>query len=239
MQNSVILAILLIFILLFGCTATTQNPKEKLMPKEQLFDNISSANITNQSQSYIKTEENGNVTKVTIESFSNAGKNVFPLQKYPKQFERVGLYSEDFIRLNKSQIKTLAEGEEIWLTPGIRRDGKGVLSNAIYSRYLNADCSDKNITILGKTYDITKLNQNAAFEKDDKWKVIYEYKDYTNTCKTKIIIAMNGYFEGLEEGEQISLFRNDNTVLLSFKDLNSTELPKVGIIYTNKFYLFS
>ncbi|MBI5046418.1 hypothetical protein HZC07_01670 [Candidatus Micrarchaeota archaeon] len=225
--------LLAVFVLLFGCMG---NNTPDLTTGINTNISINSSNSQNLSdinpQDYLKLSENGNVETAALLSINQNGKVVFPFASdYAGQFDSLGLYSDYFIHLNRSQFKLLNENESIWITPGVTENG-GLLFNAIYSTTVYS-CTNKmygstppNITILGKQYPYSLVYQNgSSFEKDDKWKVRFEQG--TN-CTGRLIIYLDGYFDKLTSKDQISLFRNDNTVLVQFVDLDTQ--PKMKVI---------
>ncbi len=90
-----------------------------------------------------------------------------------------------------------------------------------------------SILILGKQYALGDpfLVNGSSFGLDDKWRVQiliepirpakvseeqYWISSYMYKCPRQIIIYMDGYFSDIKDGEQIPLFRNDNTILFKF-----------------------
>jgi hypothetical protein len=210
------LALIIVFgILLLGCLAS-----EEAKPLPEVEKPTPVKNVT--AKELIKTSSQGAVTTIEI---SSVNKTKFPLQLYDKEFESVGITSDSFIQLNRSHIPFLNESETVWLTPMIK-DGKGVLFNAVYSRKMGK-CNASSVEVLGKQYNMSSLGNNTKFGSDDKWKVLL---DYQGTCLKRAIVYLDGYFYGLKEGDQISLFRNDNTILLEFRDLGSG--PKLELVAT-------
>ncbi len=190
---------------LFGCTKTAE--KSLIDNQMALNQTIEANNLS--ADNLITVTGDENIAKIEIKS-SNLQ---FPLKKYEKQFVNVGLHSEAFIKLDKSHIAFLDDNEAIWLTPMIRNNS-GVLFNAIYSKDVDS-CKSAYISILGKSYNLGSLKNASSFRGDDKWKILFDYNG--TYCIKRLIIYMDGYFYNLKEGEQINLFRNDNTMVLSFQ----------------------
>lgn len=199
---------------LFGCTKTAE--KSLIDNQMALNQTIEANNLS--ADNLITVTGDENIAKIEIKS-SNLQ---FPLKKYEKQFVNVGLHSEAFIKLDKSHIAFLDDNEAIWLTPMIRNNS-GVLFNAIYSQDVDS-CKSAHVNILGKDYNLGALKNASSFRGDDKWKILFDYNG--TYCIKRVIIYMDGYFYNLKDGEQINLFRNDNTLVLSFE--LETE-PKIRI----------
>lgn len=189
----------------------------------------------------IYVQQDGPVSTIGIEAQRVNDSWRFPLGNYPDEFRGVSLYNERFIQLNKTQIPFLEEGESVWLTPAIQ-NGSGVLVNALYSKKFQA-CHSSNLSILGKSYARDELIPNADlpyFRNDDRWQVRFEQRQIkTNVtplsydmdfCDDRLVIFLNGYFDNIKEGEEIHLFRNDNTLLLKFVNLGTK--PRVEVIAT-------
>jgi hypothetical protein len=214
-------------LLLFGCAAPPEAPLEEpageiaAPPPEAPPEEPPEAPA---EEPMVVTGDEG-LTVIKISAAESDGGWRFPLELYDGEFESVGLYSDSFIQLNKSHILFLDEGEAVWLTPTID-DGKGVLFNAIHSNEIEG-CDASTVTILGKSYDLAALKSCSNFENDDRWKVALDEED---GCLKRVVIHMEGYFYDVESDEQISIFRNDNTLLIQFKDLESK--PKVRLIAT-------
>lgn len=166
-----------------------------------------------------------NISVVTVRSTNKSGKWLFPAQDYDDEFLFAGLHSDSFMMLNHTQIRWLDDNEAIWLTL-MRWNGSGVLFNAVYSNRI-ATCNASGISILGKEYPLSQLKNGSSFLNDDKWKVAVESE---NGCAKRVIIYLDGYFDGLKESDQIPLFRNDNTILLQFGNLASE--PEATVIGT-------
>ncbi len=215
MRNAIILGILG-FLLLFGCAAPPEIP-----PTEPVVEEEPTAPPPGVSVEPIQVSGDESLQVIKINMVNGA----FPLQLYDEEFESVGIYSDSFIQLNNSHIMFLGEGEAIWLTPMVE-EGKGVLFNAIYSNTVSA-CNVSRLTILEKDYDVSALKNGSSFENDDKWKVALEKE---NGCLKRAIIYMDGYFYDLEDNDQISLFRNDNTLLFQFTGLESQ--PQIHLVAT-------
>ena len=230
MRYTLILSILGL-LLLFGCAAPPEAPPEE--PTDEMVAPPPEAppELPPEEPPELPPEEpievsgDENLTMITIRAVRTNGEWQFPSETYDKEFERVGLYSDSFIQLNKSHISFLDEGEAVWLTPMID-DGKGVLFNAIHSKEIEG-CNASTISVLGKSYAVSALKNGSGFENDDKWKVALDIQD---DCLERVVIYMDGYFHGLENDDQVSLFRNDNTLLLQFADLESQ--PQVHLIAT-------
>lgn len=225
-----ILLVGILTILLFGCLTT-----EKIdTSKENLAKELE--NVTN-IQKQIEVGGDENLSIIKIKSVKVGDKWQFPLSNYEDEFVNVSLYSDSFIKLNKSHIKWLDESESIWLTPLIRKDNQTVLFNAIYSNDISG-CNKSKVRILGKTYDIEELKSDSSFQDDDKWKIRIEVNGTSNSytsayisfCPTRIVIYLDGYFSDLKKDDQIPLFRNDNTIL--FKLENLTNEPTMVVIAT-------
>lgn len=173
----------------------------------------------------------GNANHSYIEIYASKvnGKWQFPLKRYERQFVDVNLHNERFIELGEEVYTSawrpwlLDENEAIWLTPMIQNNS-GELINAIYSKEISS-CNPSEIKILGKTYKMEELKHDSSFNNDDKWKILL---DKEGSCLQRLIINMNGYFYNIKEGEQIRLFRNDNTIVLSFNELKGE--PNIKII---------
>lgn len=219
MRNLMIGALALV--LLFGCIdlgGTTEEGKTEL-GKEL------NQTVVVPDTGLISVSGSENLSVVTIRAAKTNGRWQFPLQDYPDEFLAAGLYSDTFIRLNRSHMAWLYPGEDIWLTPMVK-DGKGVLFNAVYSKEV-ADCDADMVDVLGRGYPLSDLTDGSSFVNDDKWKVALEKE---GGCVKRIVIYLDGYFSDLQDGEQISLFRNDNTVLFGFEDMANE--PKVKVIAT-------
>ena len=223
MNPSKLLICALLALALFGCLSQNVPPSEN-MSKEQLGKELGNATITAQP-GLVTSSDQGVIQVVTIRATNASGRWRFPMQDYNDEFLFAGLYSDSFVKLNKSQIRWLDDGESIWLTI-MRGNGSGVLFNAIYSNEMN-DCGTGGIRILGKNYTHVQLKNGSSFGSDDKWKVAIES---SGGCTKRVVIYLDGYFDGLKDGEQINLFRNDNTVLLEFVDLDKE--PKVRVVTT-------
>lgn len=217
-------------LLLFGCAAPPEAPQE---PTDEIVAPPPEAppEVPPEEPPEAPPEEpmevsgDENLAVIKISAAESDGGWQFPLEMYDEEFESVGLYSDSFIQLNRSHVPFLAEGEAVWLTPTID-DGKGVLFNAIHSNEIEG-CNASTVMILGKNYDVPALKSCSNFENDDRWKIALDEKD---GCLKRIVIHMEGYFYDVESDEQISLFRNDNALLIQFKDLEGE--PKVRLIAT-------
>jgi hypothetical protein len=230
-MKKLILGILMLFVV-FGCI-TQQSEDNTLKP--DMADEIEN-NTFSVSQPVIEVLQSGDVSVVQINSVSKDGgsENVFALDEYPSQFDDVELYSDSFIQLNNSQIEWLEDSERVWITPMLD-NGTGILFNAIYSK--DVECNDEKVTILGKEYELDKL-ENGTVGGDDKWKARVEVEgeptepgsSYNDVCPTRVVIYLDGYFSDLANDEQINLFRNDNTILFEFKQLG--DIPQIIITAT-------
>lgn len=200
--------------ILAGCLSQPQGAPSK----EGLLQNLSVQNAAIAQPGLITSSDQGPVQVVTIRSVNGS----FPMTIYSQRFLFAGLYSDTFVMLNGSQIRWMGPNESIWLTV-YRGNGSGVVFNAIYSNTID-DCGAGGVEMLGKNYSIGELRNGSSFGNDDKWKVSL---DSINGCPTGVAVYLDGYFDGLKDGEQIPLFRNDNTVLLEFDDLEGVPLARV------------
>lgn len=208
-------------LILLGCLGQPANQ----ITKEQLDAQLE--NITDmKEEDLISVSGNENVSIVKIKAARVGGGWQFPLENHTDRFLEFGLHSDYFVSLNNSHLKFLENDESVYLTPMIKDGNRTVLFNAIYHRDVS-DRSADTVSILGKEYGVAGLATGASFGNDDKWKVSLK-KD--QGFVREFVIYMDGYFYDMEEGEQINLFRNDNTLLLSFKDMEST--PYVEIVGT-------
>ncbi|MEK6981319.1 MAG: hypothetical protein AABX38_00175 [Candidatus Micrarchaeota archaeon] len=247
MNKSIILGILLVSLLFFGCI---NDRVEKVYEYskgtyEYVRDEVNEKRYMN-----ITSDENSStilINAIKGDGISTGkGTFLFPLKKYGINLEGAGIYSKEFIRLTNQQIQFIEpfDGggyprEEIYLTPIISDNGdqkKVSLFNAVYI-YTNSQdwCiqDSETIYLLGQRYNLSELQNNSAFLGDDKWKVTKEYPKIYNekyVCVNRIIISMNGYFDDIKEGDQISLFGNNNIIVVEFKDLETG--PKLKIIAT-------
>ena len=211
------------FLLVAGCIS--QPPGQPPPPgKEGLAKELQNVTML-PTEDLIKVSGDENIGVVRISAKNVSGRMLFPMTDYEGQFESAGLYSDAFVVLNKSHIKWLDDDESIWLTV-MRGNGSGVLFNAIYSNE-KIDCSSGKIRVLGKEYALSVLRHGSSFLRDDKWKIA---RNPDSACPKRLVIYLDGYFEGLKDNETISLFRNDNTILMKFMDLESE--PKVDVIAT-------
>jgi len=210
----------LALMLVFGCLV----PQEKAEAKDEIGKTLN-ISVKVPEKGLISVSGDENLSVVTVRAANVSGRWQFPMQDYAGEFESAGVYSVSFIKLNRSQIPWLEKDEAIWLTPMIR-NGKGVLFNSVYTNEV-ANCSAGTVKILGKSYELDKLKRGSSFENDDKWKVALERP---GGCVKRIIIYMDGYFSDLKDGDQIPLFRSDNTILIEFNSLASN--PHVRIIAT-------
>src|SRR3989338_7131190 len=174
-----------IILALFGCTKTAE--KSLIENQMALNQTIQANNLSVENLITVSGDEN--IAKIEIK----ASNLQFPLKKYEKQFVNVGLHSEAFLKLDKSHISFLDDGEAIWLTPMIKNNS-GVLFNVIYSNELSCDVEEANI--LGKTYSLANLKNGSSFRGDDKWKIKL---DYYSGCLKRVIIYMDGYFYNLKD----------------------------------------
>lgn len=186
--------------------------------KQTIYQNLGNATVIVPAQpQLITSSDQGNVQVVTMKSVNQS----FPMNIYDQRFLFAGLYSDTFVMLNNSQIKWLGPNESIWLTL-YKGNGSGVLFNAIYLNQVQ-DCGSGRLSILGKTYQMSQLQNGSSFNNDDKWKVSID----SNGCPKQLIIYLDGYFDGLKDGEQIPIFRDDNTILLEFDNLETSPSAKV------------
>lgn len=230
-----ILGIVLLAILLLGCVIS---PSTKVADKSTLGYEINNSVKYGLSSSDFSSGGNEQLSTLSIYSKRTNERWQFPLSDYNNQFEAVGLASDSFVRINNSLLKGLDKEEEIWITPYIREANHTLLFNAIYSRPIPQ--GSDYIMILGKNYSVAALSEKSysAFELDDKWKIRVEgncesdnpLSSYCDFKPTKIVIFLDGYLSDLKDGEQINLFRNDNTVLFQFDGINSK--PNIKLVYT-------
>jgi hypothetical protein len=214
---------MLALVLFAGCVS---QPSGQTAPpaKEELAKELPNATVAG-AENLMKVSGDEDMSTIIVSASNSGGKWYFPMADYDHRFESVGLYSSAFLMLNKSQIYWLDDGESVWLTV-MRGNGSGVLFNAVYEND-KVDCASGQIRILGKDYPLSDMKQGSSFQLDDKWKVA---RDPDNTCPKRMIVYLDGYFDGLKDGEFLSLFRNDNTILLKFMDNES--VPKVEVIAT-------
>jgi len=198
-------------VLLFGCAAPSEMPAEQAAEEQE--KNISEELIS------VATVDETQVVKIKTLY------GMFQLDEYEDEFIDAGLHSDSFIQLSNEHISFLEEEEAVWLTPDIK-DGRGVLFNAIYSREMTS-CNPAEVEIMGKEYSIKELEASEDFESDSRWKL---HLSYEAECLKRIIIYMDGYFYDLEDYEEISLFRDDNTIVLSFRGLENE--PRIDIVAT-------
>ena len=254
MRNLMIGALALV--LLFGCVGQWNPPgeEERLELEKELNHTVAVPD-----KGLISVSGGENLSVVTIRAADTGGWWQFPLQDYPDEFMSEELYSISFIRLDHSHIGWLGENETIWLTPMVK-DGKGVLFNAVYANEIGCNATTVRILGKDYLLSQLEYEPNAGFEKeggwvsssgfenDDKWKVWVEGKEvvppnmtkeqqmqyvlssYREFCPVRVVVFMDGYFSDLKDGEQISLFRNDNTVLFGFENLESG--PQVKVVAT-------
>ncbi|MBI5223888.1 hypothetical protein HY990_05715 [Candidatus Micrarchaeota archaeon] len=227
-------------ILLFGCVTN-----EKVQSKDDLVRSLSqnsSPLMVRGDSSLFLSAGDTRISTLKVLAKEAAPDWRFPLSDYPGVFDGVGIASDSFVRINRTLLKGLDPSENIWITSYIRGKSHNgtVLFNAIYSK----EISDPNATsmmILGKNYSLDYLGQKSslAFESDDKWKIKLEgnctvsepTSSYCGFKPTRVVIYLDGYFSDLKEGEQVNLFRNDNSVLFKFVDLKLA--PAFELIYTH------
>ncbi len=211
-------AVVLGILLISGCVSAP----EEITPisEEDLQEDLVPLN-----RSLIKVDKDGTVTTITIKSVTEGKRPQFPLENYTDQFLDVNIHSDTFIQLNNTHIESLDEEESFWLTPYVRNN-TGIMFNSIYSKDID-ECNPSTVKILGTEYLTYMLKDGEAFESDDKWKVELDKED---GCLKRVIINQYGYFYGLKNNDQINLFRNDNTVLAYFEDLETE--PTLKIIFT-------
>lgn len=202
-------------ILVFGCITPEPVPeKEELLQELEVAPELPDEEL-------ISFGLEDAVWVVTVRTAEEEGKNHFPLEEYEDEFLGVDLYSDSFIKLDRTHIRWLSSGEAIWITPMVR-DGKGVLFNAMYTNEWY--CNRSEVSVLGKQYRTWIFEDGLSFENNDKWKVRIEEKE---GCE-RLVIYMDGYFYDIEEGEEIPLFRNDGSLSLVFEDLEGR--PQANII---------
>lgn len=216
MKKMIICALALL--LVFGCIEVS-NPDLKEDMANQVKENtvITAPNII--------WKDEGGISTIRVGAINSGGKWRFPVGLYENEFESAGLYSDSFIQINKTHAGWLDSDERIWITPMIR-NGSGVIFNAIYSKEINS-CAATTIRILGKDYSLENLKNGSSFNNDEKWKVLL---DYNGGCLKRVVVSMDGYFYDIKEGQQINLFRNDNTILLAFDNLETS--PRIRIVAT-------
>lgn len=205
-------------VLLLGCISAPEQPT-----KEELAGGMNISESAFES-GLVSVRGNANLSVVEISAYEKGGKWRFPVENHTDEFIGVDLHSDAFIKLNNSHLMFLDDEESVWLHPMMEKE-QTVLFDAIYSREI-ADCSASEVSILGKRYEISGLQDGSGFENDDKWEIGLEKE---NGCLKRIVIYLDGYFYDLDE-EQISLFRNDNTILFRFSDIETN--PYVEIIGT-------
>lgn len=217
-MKKTIIVILFAF-LIFGCTLSQ---KDSVTIQPNLNQTIRANGLPLKDAITISGDER--IATVSIAASKTSDQWQFPLTSYSQPFADVGLYSDAFIKLDNTKVKILDDGESIWLTPLVR-NGSGVLFNAIYSKELT-ECNPEKVNILGKYYRLSDLASSTSFRNDDRWKLSF---DHDGNCVSRIVVYMDGYFSNLKDDEQVSLFRNDNTILISFKNLeNNPELKIIG-----------
>lgn len=206
-------------VLILGCVTPTEEVSEQVIEEElaQELENLSE--LDDEGLITVSSDEDAQI--VEIKAVKEGENWRFPLSEYEDEFLSVGLYSDSFIKLNNSHLPVLQEEETIWITPMIK-DGKGVVFNAVYSQDID-DCDMDPVKILGKYYAWATLKNGSSFADDDKWKVAM-----AGTCPNRLIIYMDGYFYDLDDSENIDLFRNDNTIMLRFIDLETE--PKIEVV---------
>ncbi|GEM_PF-2369999 len=219
-MKKVLLSFLVLgLVLAIGCVA-----QEEQAPKEEVaveLENLS----TIPKQGLIAVTGDEQLSVARIKAKKEGSKWQFPIEEHVDEFIEVGLHSDTFLVLNNSHIRMLGSDESIWLIPMIESGNSAVLFDAVYAKEVS--CEDKTTTILGEGYDISKFEDGSSFEFDDKWKIGLERE---NGCTKRIVIYLDGYFYDLEDGEQLNLFRNDNTILFKFTNTDSN--PQIEIIGT-------
>lgn len=231
--------IILLVALMMGCLAQP----ETVRPTQEELANELASNVI--APPLITLSGDEKLSVVTMRAVETGSGWQFPLSDYDNEFLSIGLHSDSFIQLNSSHIPWLGDGERIWLTPMLR-NGSGTLFNAIYSK--EVDCNATIVDILGKEYRMSELGYGGRFENDDKWqvrvevqeivppnmteeeRVRYELSSYREFCPKRVVIYLDGYFYDVKEGDQINLFRNDNTVLFKFVNLQGE--PRVEVVAT-------
>ncbi|MEW6035244.1 MAG: hypothetical protein AB1529_01410 [Candidatus Micrarchaeota archaeon] len=208
-------------LLLSGCIIPEQPAGERGEIEKELV-----ASPPVQQEGLIIAGGDGKLSVVTIKAANASGRWQFPLENRTDEFAWAGLESDAYIELNRTHIAWLGDGESIWLTPMIRKGDKAVLFNAVYVNE-PGDCGAAPLTMLGREYAAAGLQDGSSFENDDKWKVAV---DSSAGCVKKVAIYMDGYFSDLGDGDQIPLFRNDNTVLFAFEGLGDE--PQARLIAT-------
>ncbi len=217
-MNENLIMIILGMLLLLGCiSAPEQVTKDELAENMDISERLPEMEL-------ISVKGNSSLSVVEISAYEKGGKWIFPIENYTDEFLEVGLHSDAFIKLNNSHLMFLDDEESVWLHPMINKN-QTVLFDAIYSREIK-NCSATETAILGKKYPLSQLQDGSSYENDDKWKVAFEKE---GGCLKRIVIYLDGYFYDLGQ-EQISLFRNDNTILFWFND--TKDEPSVKVIGT-------
>jgi len=212
--------LILSLILLFGCISQQPIPEQGEIPQEEAI------NISQEEKvSLITVSGDEDVSVTEIKAKWTRTKWQFPIEDHIDEFIGVGLHSDSFIKLNNSHVKFLDDNETIWIHPMIQSGNRTVLFDAIYAREVN--CNESMVSILGKEYEMSKLKDGSSFEFDDKWKIGLEKE---GDCTKRVVIYLDGYFYDLGNDEQINLFRNDNTILFKFNNIETE--PYVSIIGT-------
>src|SRR3989338_7524111 len=188
-----------IILALFGCTKTAE--KSLIENQMALNQTIQANNLSVENLITVSGDEN--IAKIEIK----ASNLQFPLKKYEKQFVNVGLHSEAFLKLDKSHISFLDDGEAIWLTPMIKNNS-GVLFNAIYSNDIIQD------EYAGKTYNKKELvNESGLFLEFDPVMPICTDKN----CSRE---------EYLTERHHVTLGINGKDLLITKLEKNNVVLAK-------------
>ena len=209
-------------LLSLGCVTPDEQPTKEELAME--LENITEA----PQDGLITASGNEDVSVVKIRAFKEGPRWRFPVGEHEDEFIEAGLHSDSFIRLNSSQLMLLDDEESVWIHPMIESGDKAVLFDAVYAREID-NCSVGQVKILGKEYAVQELVDDSSFESDDKWKMVLVEEQ---GCLSRIIVYLDGYFYDLEDDDQISLFRNDNTILFRFDGIGGQ--PYVEIIGTGK-----
>ena len=219
-MNKTIICVLAL-LLVFGCLS--QQPVGRESPLEPPRANQTAIDGIPVYIRSVQWDENLSVVELSSYRVNNEPK--FQVLYYKDQFTKLGIHSDSFIKLETRHLAMLDENETIWITPMVHNNS-GVLLNVIYSREID-NCSAASIEILGKNYRLKNLKNTASFNNDDKWKVLL---DYNGNCLKRVVITMDGYFYDIKDGQQINLFRNDNTILLAFTNIATD--PKIRVVAT-------
>jgi hypothetical protein len=221
-MKKLVLFLILGMLFFAGCVNSPLEEEEQ-PSKEELLEDMNMP-----PQSYDEKPIIVDDGAVTIKAEKQGMRWLFPFDVYEDEFIDVGLHTDNFIRLDKDHINILDDSEKIWIHLMIKNE-TGIIFDAVYSREIR-NCDAMEVDILGKTYDMSALENDSSFENDDKWKIGHEYED---GCLKRIIIYLNGYFYDLDENEWAGLFRNDGTLRLSFRNLDVQPSAKLVVTPPN------